>query len=111
MALPILYWLLECTECGARRVVHDTYLLFVGTTDPHPMEGAGYSGPPLPERYKCKKECSAATMRVIGSLHAPQDHTMWLHEPHKKVKLTLRQIIEWRWLIWEADLKKFFRSA
>jgi hypothetical protein len=104
MALPILYWLLECTECGARRVVHDTYRLFVGTTDPCPVPGAGYTGPPLPERYKCKKACSAP-MRVLGSLHDPQDRTMWLHEPHKPIQMTRSQINEWRRLIRDAGFE------
>ena len=113
MALPTIYWLLECTKCGARHVVHDTYLVFVGTTDPHPVFGAGYRGPPLPERSNCKKGCCAA-MRVIGSLYKPDDHTMLLHEPRKRIKMTRRQINEWRQLIREAGLEippSHFRSS
>ena len=45
MAIPVLYWMLECTECGSRLVVHDSYLEFVGTSDPEPKPGAGYGGP------------------------------------------------------------------
>jgi len=104
MALPVLYWLIECTKCGARRVVYDSYLLLVGATNPRPAPGAGYSGPPLPERYKCKKDC-AAKMRVIGSLFEPQACTMWLHEPHKPIQMTRIQINEWRQLIREAGFE------
>jgi hypothetical protein len=58
MAIPILYWMLECTACGSRLVVHDSYLKFDGTSNPNPLPGDGYGGAPLPERYKCTKGCS-----------------------------------------------------
>jgi len=92
--------------------VYDTYRLFVGTTDAR-EPGAGYGGPPLPERYKCKKGCSGL-MRVIGSLFEPQDRTMWLHEPHTPIQMTRSQINEWRQLIRDAGFpipRQFFRST
>jgi hypothetical protein len=105
VAIPILYWMLECTECGTQRVVHDCYLVFVGIpNDPLPAEGAGYSGPPLEERYSCTKGCTAA-MRTIGSIFEPQDRTMWLHVPHKLIAMDQRQIDEWLQLIREAGLE------
>jgi hypothetical protein len=97
--------MLECTECGTRRVVHDCYLVFIGTpNDPRTLEGAGYGGPPLAERYSCTKGCTAA-MRAIGSIFEPQDSTMWLHEPHKPIEMDQRKIDEWLQLIREAGLE------
>ena len=101
MAIPLLYWLLECPRCGVRRVVRDRYLRFVGTSDPHPAPGAGYGGPPLPERYTCTKGC-AGPMKAIGSIVAPDDDEMWLHEPHVPAKMTRAQSAEWRQLIHAA---------
>ena len=103
MALPILYWMLECTGCGTRRVVRDSYLIFVGTSEPNPPPGAGYGGPPLPERYDCTNGCSQR-MRVIGSIFEPEDRTMWLDEPHEPVELDQQQTEEWLRLIQEAGL-------
>ena len=103
MAIPVLYWMLECTACGSRRVVHDSYLQFVGTSDPDPQPGEGYEGPPLPERYTCTKGCSRP-MKAVGSIFDPDDEEMWLHEPHVKVRMTKAQSNEWRRLIQAAGL-------
>ena len=46
MAIPVLYWMLECAECGSRLVAHDSYLKFVGTSDPA-------SGHPSRARRNC----------------------------------------------------------
>lgn len=104
MAIPILYWMLECTGCGSRRVVHDSYLKFVGTSDPNPPPGAGYGGPPLPERYGCTNGCSER-MRAVGSIFEPGDRTMWLHEPHKPIEMDQLQAEEWLRLIQEGSGK------
>ncbi len=105
VAIPVLYWMLECTGCGTRRVVRDCYLVFVGTpNDPDPAEGAGYSGPPLPERYRCTKGCPAP-MRAVGSIFEPRDRTMWLHEPHRPIEMDQHQVDEWLRLIREAGLE------
>jgi hypothetical protein len=102
--IPVLYWMLECTACGSRFVVHDSYLKFVGTRDPNPPEeGAGYGGPPLPERHTCTKGCSRP-LKAVGSIFSPEDETMWLHEPHLPVEMTKAQSDEWRRLIQAAGL-------
>ena len=103
MAIPILYWMLECTGCGSRRVVRDSYLKFVGTSDPVSVPGAGYGGPPLPERYSCTNGCSAR-MRAVGSIFDPRDRTMWLNEPHKPIEMDQGQAEEWLRLIREAGI-------
>ena len=95
--------MLECSGCGARRVVHDTYLKFVGTSNPNSAPGQGYGGPPLHERYACAKGCSRP-MKTIGSVWEPDDDEMWLHKPHVVVKLTPEQSKEWRQLIQAAGL-------
>jgi len=100
--MPIRYWMLECPGCGKRRAVHDFYLEFVGSKDPDPMPGSGFSGPPLPERYKCTKGCPVP-IKVIGSVHGPGDREMWLHEPYKQVEMSKAQIKEWARLISQAD--------
>ncbi len=109
MAIPVLYWMLECTECGTRCVVYDSYLKFVGTSDPDPPDGAGYEGPPLPERYPCTKGCSRP-MRAIGSIFDPDDKTMWPHEPRVPVAMTQAQLNEWRQLIQAAGLAEYETS-
>jgi hypothetical protein len=100
MGIPVLHWMLECTECGTRLAVYDTYLKFLGTSEPNPMPGAGYGGPPLPERYKCANGCRWP-MRAVGSIFDLQDDTMWLHEPHVPIKMSKVQLEEWRRLIRE----------
>ena len=105
MAIPVLYWMLECTECGLRRVVHDTYLEFVGTPDPNPLFGAGYGGLALPDRYPCTKGCKRG-MRAIGSIFGPDDLDMWLYEPYIRVEMSEAQRAEWARLIREADLSQ-----
>jgi hypothetical protein len=103
--IPTLYWMLECTGCRTRRVVHDCYLVHVPTSnDEEPEEGDGYGGPPLPERYSCTKGCTAP-MRAIGSISNPMDRTMWLHEPHKPIEMSQHQLNEWFRLIQEAGLE------
>ena len=102
--IPIRYWMLECTGCCSRRVVRDSYLKFVGTFDPYSApDGAGYGGPPLPERYGCTDGCSER-MRVIGSIRKPGDQTMWLHEPYEPIEMDRRQVAEWLGLIQKAGL-------
>ena len=101
--LPNLYWMLECKQCGRRRVVHDSYLEFVGSSSGIP--GAGYAWTPLTERYQCMNGCSRG-MRAIGSIFQPDDTTMWLHEPHTQVELSEAQRAEWKQLIREAHVSK-----
>ena len=60
--IPVLYWMLECKQCGRRRVVHDSYLEFVGTSSTLP--GVGYAWTPLTERYQCLNGCSRG-MRAV----------------------------------------------
>ncbi len=101
MAIPVLYWMLECAECGSRLVVRDCYLQSVGTSDSHPTLGAGYGGVPLPERHKCTKGC-IGTVKAVGSIFNTDDQTMWLHEPHLPITMTRTQRREWQRLIHEA---------
>jgi hypothetical protein len=97
--IPELYWMLECTECGSRLVVYDSYLELVGEADPND-DGGGYGGLPLPERHTCADGCRRP-MRAVGSIDDLQDDTMWLHDPHLPIKLTRVQMTEWRRLIQE----------
>jgi hypothetical protein len=101
MAIPVLYWMLECTGCGSRLVVRDSYLKLVGTSDPHPSDDAGYGGPPLPERYRCTKGCFRP-MKAVGSIDSPDGRTMWLHDPHVPIEMTKTQSEECLRLIQEA---------
>lgn len=101
MAIPILFWMLECTGCGARLVVHDRYLKFIATGSQRLPPGAGYGGPPLPDRHTCSKGC-AEPMMAIGSIGGLGDPTMWLHDPHVSIEMTKAQSDEWRRLIQEA---------
>lgn len=112
VAIPVLYWMLECTGCGRRCVVRDSYLKFVGTpeknqvksvVEQHAMADEGYDGPPLPERHSCPDGCSQP-MRAVGSISGPGDSTMWLHEPHQPIEMDRTQIEEWLRLIREAGL-------
>jgi hypothetical protein len=103
MAIPILYWMLECKGCGCRRIVRDSYLKFIGTSEPDPPPGAGYGDTPLPERYGCTQGCSVG-MRAVGSIYTPEDTEMWLDEPHEPIEMNQEQIDEWLRLIREAEL-------
>ncbi len=101
MAMPTLYWMLECGTCRVRRVVHDCYLEFVGTGN---APGEGYGGRPLEYRYDCLKGCPGPT-RVVGSIFSPTDTEMWLHQPHKPIQLDQRQSEEWWRLLREAGFE------
>ena len=104
MAIPELYWMMECTGCRTRRVVFDCYLVFVGFPEgTEPITGGGYTGPPLPERYSCTKGC-AAPMRVIGSMFDLKDRTMRLHEPYEEIKMNWSKRREWKRLVREAGM-------
>lgn len=103
MAIPILYWMIECKGCGRRRVVHDSYLEFTGTSEPASAPGDGYSGRPLNERYGCCGRCTEG-MRAVGSIFSPDDTQMWRHDPHEPVDMNQEQIDEWSRLIREAGL-------
>lgn len=103
MAIPVLYWMLECTGCTSRRVVRDSYLKFMGVSHPNPAPGEGYGGPPLPERYGCTKGCSQG-MRAIGSISGLDDSTMWLNDPHVPIEMDRSRAEEWSRLIKEAGL-------
>jgi hypothetical protein len=110
MAIPRLYWMLECTGCEARFVVFDSYLKFVGTRNPVPYDGEGYEGPPLPERHTCPRRC-VHPLTAIGSIGHPSERTMWLSKPHVPVEMTEEQIQEWRLLIDEAGLSRGERAT
>jgi hypothetical protein len=110
MVIPVLYWMLECSTCGARRIVHDSYLGFADTgesdsdsADSWPAPGAGYGGLPLPERYGCRSGCAGA-MRAIGSVSSADDETVWLENPHRAAPMDEKLREEWVRLIREADL-------
>jgi hypothetical protein len=103
MAMPILYWLLECGTCRRRRVVHDVYLAFVGSGSAEDT-GEGYGGPPLEYRYDCLKGCPGPT-RVVGSIASPTDTAMWQHQPRKRIDLDRRQSEEWWRLLREAGFE------
>jgi hypothetical protein len=98
VAIPVLFWMIECTGCGTRRVVKDRYLRFVGTGKPNPAPGEGYAGPPLPERYGCANGCSRP-MKAIGWRSLPDSDEMWQHEPYMKIRMTRAEADEWRQLI------------
>jgi hypothetical protein len=95
--IPILYWMLECRKCGARRVVHDCYQEFTGGKDADILWG-GYGGLSQPDRYRCLKGCWGA-MRAIGSVWSPNDESTWPHEPHKPEQMSNDQCEEWKRLI------------
>lgn len=104
MAIPKLYWMLECNACGSRRVVYDQWLDFVGNCDADPRPGDGFGGTPLPDRYHCANGCTRG-MRALGSIHEPGDRTMWLSEPHIPIELDQTEVDDWSRLIREADLQ------
>ena len=97
-----MYWMLECTGCGARRVVYDSYLVSGAGEGPNDTQG-NYGGPPLEERYRCLKACNQG-MRAIGSIHEPGDQTMRQYKPYVSTNLDQSQIEEWSRLIREAGL-------
>jgi hypothetical protein len=104
MAIPILNWMLECTGCGSRRVVQDTYLKPLPDAPGRERNPFGnYGGPPLEKRYRCTKGCSSA-LRPIGSIFDSDDTEMWLFRPHVRVEMTVEQRREWRALILEAGI-------
>jgi hypothetical protein len=107
MAIPILYWMLECTGCHCRFVVHDSYLEFVGTHTPNPEPGDGYGAVPLPSRHRCVRGCPDP-LQAIASMFSPDDDEMRLAEPYISVELprTLRK--EWRYLA--ADPTRFVQT-
>jgi hypothetical protein len=104
MAMPSLYWMLECTGCRARRVVFDCYLVPGAGREPEDMFG-NYGGPPLEERYECLNAC-AERMRTVGSIWAAGDETMWQHTPYAQIQLDRSQIDEWSRLIGKAGLTR-----
>lgn len=63
--------MLECTACGSRCVVHDSYLEFVGTSDPNPPDGAGYGGPPLSEQEQHEDDGDEVEFGGFGDLGNP----------------------------------------
>jgi hypothetical protein len=99
MALPVLYWMLECPRCRSRRVVRDTYLEWLGGTGP---PGSGYGGRPLPARYPCPEGCDREP-RVIGSIFKVGDEEMMVAESRRK-KMNERLRKEWTTLIRKAGL-------
>jgi hypothetical protein len=102
MALPILYWMLESSRCGCRRVVRDIYLEIVGPGEPGSIPGVVYGGRPLPERYGCLEACPEVP-QVLGSVLSPDDDVMWLHTPHEPRAMDARQRREWVRLIAQGD--------
>lgn len=97
--LPTLYWMLSCTGCGCRFVVHDTYLVCdpPGSDDDR-SPGAGYSGLPVFMRHACVRGC-ASGLEAVGSLFNADDEKMWLHDPYIPVPLSPPLRDEWRYLI------------
>jgi hypothetical protein len=102
MAMPYRYFMLECSRCGSRRVVHDCYLERVNDSRARSRRGAGYGGRPLPERYGCLEGCTE-TPRVLGSVRSPDADVMWLHRPHEPRPMDAQQREEWVRLIAQWD--------
>ena len=113
MAIPILYWMLECDACRTRFVVRDSYYKSVGVSPDEyvrrpngsigPLPGAGYGGPPLEKRYTCARGCTGS-LTPVASVLTPNEENMWLHRPHEQVAMTPGQREEWSRLIREAGL-------
>ena len=101
MAIPILYWMLECDACHLRWVVHDSYLEYIGSENANLAPGEGYGERPLEERYPCPKGCNGRPS-VIGSLFSADDEVMWLYRPHEPRRLSRGQRDEWQTLIAQA---------
>lgn len=98
MAIPTLYWMLECSGCHCRFVVYDSYLVFLGTDRPDPQPGDGYGGPPLPMRYSCVRGC-ADTLHAVGSIHQLDDTQMRLNIPSMSMEMPEHLEKEWRYLL------------
>jgi len=106
MALPPLYWLLECTVCKARRVVHDTHLEFTGEGVGHDgclEPGEGYGDRTIAQRYGCLAGC-APDPRVIGSIWSLPDGEMTEYVSRETRELTADELGEWERLAREAGL-------
>jgi len=101
MAMPPLYWMLECGTCRGRRVVRDTYLEYVGTGS---APGDGYGGRPLEYRYDCTKGCPGPT-RVVGSITSPTDTDVTQPQSKKSTRMDLRQSEEWWRLLREGGFE------
>jgi hypothetical protein len=99
MAMQILYWMLECPRCGARRVVHDCFQEFIGGKYAG-FPGGGYGGLSLPDRYRCLRGCWGP-MRAIAWVDSADVETMWLTEPHQRQQMSKEQSEEWVRLIQE----------
>jgi hypothetical protein len=100
--LPVLYWMLECSHCGGRRVVRDMYRLPTRGSVTS-LAGGGFDGPALEERYHCLKGCAARVM-IVASVLGPWHTTMWIQEPYEPLTMTLPRRAEWLWFIAKARM-------
>ncbi len=111
MVMPASYWMLECTGCGARRVVLDTGngREHVVSPDPEAPPGSGYTGRFVTERYACANQCDQPMLDLgsISCVDEKQEMKLPMRlqrEPLDRVKLTKAQSDEWRQLIEAAGL-------
>jgi hypothetical protein len=110
LAIPPLYWMIECAGCGARPIVFETFLVFVGLSirmlpsDPGTTQRHSMSA--IPARRECVQP-----MKTIGSIGYVDDEKMWLYEPHVPVTMTKPQADEWRHLIEVAGLQRRWRKS
>jgi hypothetical protein len=110
---PAYYRMFECSGCGARHVVRDSFE-YIGTSDPDPPPGSGWLR--VIEPKMCEKRCSQPMIEIgyiynldRGEMTLPlgtqsTDHT------GRRVKLTKVQADEWRRLIEAAGLGSGFGS-
>lgn len=102
---PAYYRMFECTGCGARHVVLDSFE-YIGTSDPDPPPGSGWLRVTKPKI--CEKRCSQP-MVEIGYIYNLDEMTLPLNSQSpdhavRSVKLTKAQADEWRRLIEAAGL-------
>ena len=97
LAIPTLYWMLECTGCHCRFVVHDCYLVLVPTSNSNLLIPNEYSGPPLPLRYSCVRGCTDR-LQTVGSISRPDGDNMSLIDPRIPVSMSDAMCEEWQYL-------------
>ncbi len=108
MAPPVKYWMLVCQTCQTPRVVLDTELEYVGSSEPNPPPGSGYGGRFISERYSCT-HCGGISMKTHGSMW---DVNAQVYEPgldsidevSRSIQLSSIQRAQWHALIIAAGL-------
>ena len=105
MAMPVLYWLLECTKCGARRVVRGTWLEAVRPPDIDPsggwpIPGSEYGGQGLDERNRCLR--CLGKVRKLASTFSAQSREMSDYDADGKYKSVHREMTQEEFEEWTA---------